>query len=188
MPRIEPMTPPYTVQAQNKFDSILPPGRVVPTLFRILAKSDRAWDKQIGGSLMSPGPLPVRDREVVILRTAALNHCEYEWGIHVAMFASVATLTTEQVGATVKREIDASVWSEAERALLRAVDALNSRAGLNAREFHALHTHYVEAQVLEIIQLAGFYRTVACLANSLDLGAEPGMPTFPKSFDLAPRT
>lgn len=184
MPRIEPLTQPYTPEVQNQFDAILPPGRTPPTLFTILAKSARAWSKQMGGSLMSPGPLPVREREIVILRTAALNRCEYEWGIHVALFSEVAALTPDQIGATVLSEIDANFWSDAERALIAAADALHYRSGLDAGEFDRLRTYYDEPQIIEIIQLAGFYRTVACLANSLDLGPEPGMPGFPASYEL----
>ena len=37
-----------------------------------------------------PRPLSLREREIVIDRTCALTGCEYEWGVHVAIFAEAA--------------------------------------------------------------------------------------------------
>ena len=45
----------------------------------------------------------MREREIVIDRTSALNGCEYEWGVHVAIFAGHAGLSDEEVRATVRR-------------------------------------------------------------------------------------
>src|SRR4051812_29406070 len=53
----------------------------------------RAWEKFRGGSLLDRGPLSLREREIVIDRTCALNGCEYEWGVHVATFSDAAHLT-----------------------------------------------------------------------------------------------
>ena len=50
----------------------------------------RAWDKFRAGSLLDRGPLSLREREIVIDRTCALTGCEYEWGVHVALFAKAA--------------------------------------------------------------------------------------------------
>ena len=62
-------------------------------LFRVMAGQPRAWEKFRGGSLLDRGPLSLREREIVIDRTCALNGCEYEWGVHVATFAAAADLT-----------------------------------------------------------------------------------------------
>ena len=45
-------------------------------------------------------------------------------------------------------------------------------------KFAALRAWYDDAQVLEIIMLCGFYRTVAYLANGLDLPLEPTAARF----------
>ena len=73
-------------------------------LFRVMAGHARAWDKFRAGGLLDRGPLSLREREIVIDRTCALNGCEYEWGVHVAAFAEAAHLTEEQVRATVHGE------------------------------------------------------------------------------------
>ena len=99
-------------------------------LFRVMAGHARAWEKFRAGSLLDRGPLSLREREIVIDRTCALNGCEYEWGVHVATFAEAAHLTEEQVRATVLGEADAACWSAAEQVLIAAVDALHERATL----------------------------------------------------------
>ena len=89
-------------------------------------------------------------------------------------------LTEEQVRATVQGAAIEACWSEAEQALIAAVDALHERATLSDAEFTALSAHYDEAQIFEIILLCGFYRTVSYLANGLALPLEEKAARFPK--------
>ncbi|MEY9880138.1 hypothetical protein ABIA43_001672 [Bradyrhizobium sp. USDA 328] len=85
-PRIAPLTPPYPPEIQAQLDRIMR-GAPPLVLFRVMAGHSRAWDKFRAGGLLDPGPLSLRQREIVIDRTCALNRCEYEWGVHVAIFA-----------------------------------------------------------------------------------------------------
>jgi alkylhydroperoxidase family enzyme len=177
-PRIAPLEPPYAAPLQEAFDTIMQ-GAPPLVLFRTLATSERAWRKFRAGSLLDRGPLGLRERELVIDRTTALAGCEYEWGVHVRIFAGAARLTPEEVRATVEEGSEAPFWSDAERALLRAAEALHARATLSNDEFAALRTHFDEPQVLEILLLCGFYRMVAYVANGLDLPLEPEGARFP---------
>jgi alkylhydroperoxidase family enzyme len=178
MSRISPLDPPYAPEIQGQFDRIMR-GAPPLMLFRVIAGNVRAWEKFRAGSLLDPGPLSLREREIVIDRTGALTGCEYEWGVHVAMFAGPAGLTDEQVRATVLGKADASCWSAAEQALIGAVDALHHRATLSDTEFAALSSHYDDAKIFEIILLCGFYRTVSYLANGLALPLEAKAARFP---------
>jgi len=178
MSRIAPLSPPYAPEIQEQFDRIMR-GAPPLVLFRVMASQPRAWDKFRGGGLLDRGPLSLREREIVIDRTCALNACEYEWGVHVTAFAQAAHLTEEEIRATVHGSADAPCWSEAEKAMLAAVDALHQRATLSEKEFASLRAHYDEAKILEVIQLCGFYRTVSYLANSLALPLEPNAARFP---------
>src|ERR1044071_1978991 len=149
-PRIAPLDRPYPPEIQAQFDRIMR-GAPPLMLFRVMAGHSRAWEKFRGGGLLDRGPLSLREREIVIDRTCALNACEYEWGVHVAAFAQAAELTEEQVRATVLGGADAPCWSEAEQAMLAAVDALHHRSTLSEAEFAALQAHYDEVKILEII-------------------------------------
>lgn len=177
-PRIAPLSAPYPTEIQAQFDRIMR-GAPPLTLFRVMAGHARAWDKFRAGGLLDPGPLSLRQREIVIDRTCALNKCEYEWGVHVAIFAGPAKLTDEEVRATVQGDATSARWSPAEQVLIAAVDALHHRATLNDEEFAALSAHYNEAQILEIMLLCGFYRTVSYLANGLRLPLEENAARFP---------
>ncbi len=180
MSRIAPLQPPYAPDIQAQFDRIMR-GAPPLTLFRVIAGNARAWEKFRAGSLLDPGPLSLREREIVIDRTCARTGCEYEWGVHVAIFAGAAALSEQQVRATVLGEADDPCWSAAEQALIAAVDALHARATLSDAEFKALSAHYDDAKIFEIILLCGFYRTVSYLANGLDLPLEEKAARFPKA-------
>lgn len=178
MSRLAPLSPPYAPDIQEHFDRIMR-GAPPLVLFRVMASQPRAWEKFRGGGMLDKGPLSMRQREIVIDRTCALNKCEYEWGVHVSAFAQAAKFTEEQVRATVHGAADAPCWSEAEQAMIAAVDALHRRATLSDAEFARLKAHYDDAQVLEIIQLCGFYRTVSYLCNALALPLEATAARFP---------
>ena len=72
----------------------------------------------------------------------------------------------------------APLWSPAERALLAAVEALHTRAALSNAEFADLRAHYDEDQVMELLLLCGFYRTVAYICRGLDLPLEANAARF----------
>lgn len=173
MPRIAPLSPPYAPDVQASFDAVMPPGYEPLALFRTVAASERAWRKFRAGSLLDRGPLSLRHREILIDRTCALTRCAYEWGVHVALLADTAKLTPAQIEALAVGEPDAGGWSAEEAALIAAADALHARATLTDAEWARLRTHFDEAQILEVLLLCGFYRTVAYLANGLALPLEP---------------
>jgi alkylhydroperoxidase family enzyme len=178
MSRIAPLEPPYEPEIQALFDRIMR-GAPPLTLFRVVASNARAWEKFRAASLLDGGPLSLREREIVIDRTCALTGCEYEWGVHVAIFARAAELTDQQVRATVLEGADAPCWSVTEQALIAAVDALHHRATLSGDKFKALAAHYDDAKIFEIMLLCGFYRMVSYLANGLDLALEGMGARFP---------
>jgi alkylhydroperoxidase family enzyme len=168
-------------EIQSQFEAIMPPGVPPLVLFRAIATSERAYKKFRNGSLLDRGPLTLREREIVIDRTCALTRCEYEWGVHVTIFAAAAKLTEEQVRATVLEPANAACWTETEQVLIAAVDALHHNAAWRGAEFENLKAHYSDDKILEIIQLCGFYRTVSYFANGLDLPLEPNTARFPQA-------
>ncbi|OYU70994.1 MAG: carboxymuconolactone decarboxylase [Alphaproteobacteria bacterium PA2] len=178
MPRLAPLEPPYSPELQANFDQIMSKGVPPLVLFRTVGRSARAWRKFREGSLLDGRLISLREREILIDRTCALAGCEYEWGVHIAAFAKAAGLTPNEIAATCTSDGACETWSEAEGALIATANALHANARLSDAEFAALRAWYDEAQVLEIIMLCGFYRTVAYLANGLDLPLEPTAARF----------
>ena len=176
--RIAPLDPPYVPELQTHFDAVMK-GRPPLLLFRTLARSERAWAKFRAASLLDGRLLTLRQREIVIDRVCAQAGCEYEWGVHVTAFAQAAGLTEAQVRATVHGAADDPAWTPEEGSLVAAVDALHAGCALAEPIYAALAVWASPEQVLDVIMLAGFYRTVAYIANSLELTLEPGAARFP---------
>jgi alkylhydroperoxidase family enzyme len=179
MSRIALLERPFPPAFAEAMERTMPPGVEPLALFRAIATSERAWRKFSAGSLLDKGPLGLREREIIIDRTAARCGCDYEWGIHVALFAKRAELNDAQVRDTAADRPDPGLWSESEIVLLETVDALLERKRLDDREYARLNDHFSEEQILEIVQLVAFYHGVALICGALALPPEPDMPTLP---------
>ena len=177
--RIAPAQPPFPPEIQQRFDRIMPEGVPPLTLFTTLARDERLFARFSGGSLLGPGNLTLRQREIVIDRITALSGSEYEWGVHIAFFGKAAELTEAQIRSLTKGGAEDAVWSDAERALLRACDQLHTSCDLDDESWQALRTHFSEEAILEILMLAGFYRMVSYLTNALRLPLESYAARFP---------
>jgi alkylhydroperoxidase family enzyme len=150
------------------------------TLFRTFAASPRFLRKGVANLLDRESPLPLRLREIVILRVTANTGCEYEWGVHVAAFARAAMLTGEQVAATRLADAAAPCWTRDESLLIRAVDELCRQHGIQRETYAEVAETWSVAQQLEIIALAGAYHTISFVANTAALPPEPFAARFPE--------
>jgi alkylhydroperoxidase family enzyme len=167
--RIAPAQPPFPADVQAWLECTMPPGQPPLVLFTTLARDPRLFGKFFAGGLLDRGHLTLRQREIVIHRTTALNRSEYEWGVHVAIFAARAQLTPEQLHSTVHGDADDACWGEEDRPLLRLCDALHASSTLDDALWARLRGRFSEEAMLELLLLAGFYRTVSCLTNALQL-------------------
>lgn len=179
MSRIGLLQKPYPDAFAAAMEKVMPPGAPPLALFTAVAQSPRAWERFSGGSMAGKGPLEFRIRELVILRTAARTGCEYEWGTHVTLFAGKAGFSEAQVRSTANGHAEDSNWNEAESAVVATVDALLAEKRLSDGEFARVAGFFETAQILEIIQLVGFYHGVALITGALDLPLEAGIARFP---------
>lgn len=181
MPRIAPAEPPYAPEIQKAFDAIMPKGFEPLLLFRTLARNPRVYAKFNAGGLLDRGGLSLRQREIAIDRTCALNRNAYEWGVHIAFFAARVELTEPEIAALAAENPDAPSWSADERAILALCDDLHAQSRISAPTWRALRAAFDETQILELIALAGFYRTVAYYCNGLELAPESYGAPLPNS-------
>jgi alkylhydroperoxidase family enzyme len=177
--RVAPAEPPFVPQVQAWLDRTMPAGQPPLVLFTTLARDTRLFVKFFSAGLLDRGHLTLRQRELVIHRTTALCGSEYEWGVHVAIFSQRVKLTPEQLHATVHHGADAACWSDEDRLLLRLCDALHAGCTVDDALWSALRERFSEEAMLELLMLAGFYRTVGYLTNALRLPLEPGAAPFP---------
>jgi alkylhydroperoxidase family enzyme len=157
------------------------PGAATLTLFATLARDARLFQKFFAGSLLDHGHLTVRQREIVIDRTTARCGSEYEWGIHIAVFGERAKLTDEQVHSLALGGPEDPCWSEEDRALIKLSDELHERADVCDETWRGLRERFDDGAILELLMLAGFYRTVSYLTNVLQLPLEPNARRLPKN-------
>ena len=179
VPRIAPAEPPYAPEMQARFEKLMPPGVAPLTLFRVLARDLRLFQRFMGGGLLDKGHLTLRQREIVIHRTTGLCRSEYEWGVHATIFSARVKLTPAQLHSTVHGTPDDECWSDADRPLLRLCDAVHSACTLDDTLWQQLRASFSEEAMLELLLLAGFYRTVSYLTNTLKLPLEPDAARFP---------
>ena len=173
--RIAPASPPYPPAIAQALDRIMPPGIEPLVLFRTMARSPRIFEKMFAGGLLDKGPLSLRQREIVIDRTTARLGCEYEWGVHVALFARKVGFTEAEIAETV----DGGEWAADEQALVAIVDELVDLHTIADATWSAARTHFDEAQLLEVIALVGYYHTISFLCRGLNLPLETWSAHFP---------
>lgn len=177
-PRIEPAQAPYPPSVASTLERLKTPGDQPLSLFRTLARDERLFARFTGGGLLDPGHLTLREREIVIHRVCALNGAAYEWGVHAALFARAAGLDAQQLAATAAPGISAC-WGPREALLIDFCDAVNARADIDDALWTRLADAFSEEARLELMMLAGFYRTVSLLVNGLRLEPEPFAAPFP---------
>ena len=181
--RIAPAPAPYAPDIQAWLDRTMPPGQPPLVLFTTLARDPRLFAKFFSAGLLDRGHLTLRQREIVIHRTTALCRSEYEWGVHVAIFAERVGFDAAHLRSLASGDVDDPPWADDERALLRLCDALHRDCTLDDVLWQQLKQHFGDEAMLELLMLAGFYRTVSYLTNALRLPLEPGAAPFPQ---LAP--
>jgi AhpD family alkylhydroperoxidase len=152
-------------------------GTTPPNLFLTMGRRKGMFFGWLwfAGRLMPGGKLPRRETELVILRVAHLRDCEYEWTHHERL-GGRAGLTAEEI-ARVRDGADAPEWSERERVLLGAVDELHASADLSDARFAALRQQYSEADVVELVMLAGHYEMLATFINTLRIRSDRARTT-----------
>lgn len=177
--RIEPAKPPYPAEVQDWLSKIMPPGVPPLTLFTTLARDPRLFGKFFAGGLLDRGHLSLRQRELVIARTTALCQSEYEWGVHITLFAQRVGFDSTQIRALVHGTPEESCWSDNDAKLLTMCDALHHTSTLTDEQWNALRSDFGEEAIIELLLLAGFYRTVSYLTNALNLPVEVYAAKFP---------
>ena len=171
-PRIAPMPPPYEAAIAEAFSKIMPPGMEPLSLFSTMARNPRVLHKMFAGGLLDRGAISLREREILILRTTAACGSEYEWGVHVTLFATHAKLAEAEVRATLEFPVATSGWTDKEALLLQLVDELHQHSKVPDTVWDSLAGHYSDEQLLEMLAIVGYYHTISFMTNAIRLAPE----------------
>jgi alkylhydroperoxidase family enzyme len=185
--RIAPLTPPLDPDVEAVLRRITPDGVEPIALFRMLGRNLRMADAMTvwgGYELGRELSLSRRQRELVILRTCARCGSEYEWGVHVAYFVPKVGLTPEQITSVTHGAATDACWTDdRERLLIEAADALHDTSDIADELWDRLAAAFDDAQLLDLLALAGWYHAVSYLARATRLPGEDWAPAF---ADVAP--
>lgn len=157
------------------------PGRfgvtlnVVKTVARHPALSEK-WGP-LGGYLARTGLLDGRSREIVVLRVGWRTRAVYEFGQHT-LFARAEGMTDDEIRALTA---DPATWpgSPGERDLITMVDELCDDDCVGPDTWGRLAARWSDAELVELLMLAGFYRCISGFLNSVGVELEDGVPGWP---------
>jgi hypothetical protein len=98
--------------------------------------------------------------------------------VHVSVYADKAGLTEAQIASLVTGGPDDACWADEDRVLIRLCDDLQRHCAVDDELWTQLAAHHSDEAILELLMLAGTYRTVSYLVNGLRLPLEPGARRF----------
>ena len=121
--------------------------------------------------------IPLRDKELLILRTAWLSRGDYIWGRH-NLVGQDAGLSTEEISRIIAGP-DAPGWAHFDKALLTAADELHASRFITEDTWNALAARYTEEQLREVVLIVGNYTQLAMFQNTLGALLPPDVDGLP---------
>jgi AhpD family alkylhydroperoxidase len=116
------------------------------------------------GHILFTSTLSPRQRELLILRVAAVRGAEYEWEQHVIL-AVEAGLDDEEI-ARIADGPEAPGWSATDAAMLWAVDELVSDAMICTATWRKLEERLDQHQLMDLVFTVGAYDLLAMAFRS----------------------
>jgi alkylhydroperoxidase family enzyme len=131
------------------------------------------------GHVLFSTTLTERQRELAVLRVAALRRAEYEWRQHAVLAGDVG-INEDELAAVVHGP-DASLWPPLEAAMLRAVDELVARAALSEETWAALARSLTTEQVMDLVFTVGAYDLLAMVLGAFEIELDDDLASVPPS-------
>jgi 4-carboxymuconolactone decarboxylase len=139
-----------------------------------------------GKHLLLNSTVPVRPRELIVLRVGYVQKCAYEWHFHVG-YALTAGMTMEEIGA-VRDGWNSPVWDgkDEDRAVLRAVDELIGNSCVSDETWAQLSRFFNRQQLMDLVFTVGNYVMVAWAGRTFGIPVEENEDEI--GFDLKTRS
>ncbi len=122
------------------------------------------------GHILFATTLSERQRELVVLRVAALRNAAYEWAQHAVLAGDVGIQPDE-----IDRILDGPTtegWSALDGALLRAVDELVADAMITDATWAELAAELTHHQLMDLIFTVGAYDVLAMAFRSFKIALD----------------
>jgi len=176
--RIDPITQPEGELAEILEGALTIDGSPL-NIFGVLGHHPKLLKRfnLMGGFILNKGLLPARERELVILRVGWNAQAEYEFGQHT-LIGRDAGLTDNEIRSLTLAP-DAGGWSEQDLHLIGLCDELHADDCVTNATWQNLAQKWNEAELVELLVTAGFYRLVSGFLNSTGVQLDAGVPGFP---------
>lgn len=180
--RIEPVVEP-DAELQEILAGTLTLDGTPLNIFGVLGRHPKLLKRfnLLGGFLLNKGLLPEREREIVILRIGWNARARYEFGQHT-LIGRRCGLTDAEIVALTLPAADHD-WSDDDRALIALADELADDDCVGDATWQRLANRWDDAELVELLVLAGFYRMVSGFLNSAGVQLDDGVPGFPEPTD-----
>ena len=153
---------------------------VVGTMVRHPELAGAFW--KFNGQQLNNNSLPLRWRELTILRVA--HHCRsvYEWGQH-AKIALEGGITHDEIDQLARGNTG---FSGTDRLILEATDELLTKGRIDGDVWERLQTELSIHQAMDLIFLVGTYNMLAMAFETWGLQPELDTAALPDAQPLAP--
>ena len=152
---------------------------IIHNIFRTIGRYPSAlkrWTPFIQHVLFKSS-LALREKELLILRVAALRGCGYAWRQHVRI-ARRAGLADSEIGA-IRDNPTGPQWSATDAALLQAAEDLVRTARIADATWSSLSKTLSQEQLIDVILTVGQYDLAAMFLNSCDVELDPDLAVDP---------
>jgi AhpD family alkylhydroperoxidase len=140
-------------------------------VYRALANAEKVftgWMLAGQAALASP-VLPVRLRELVVLRTAYLMDCPYELGQHRDVARTAGVSADEIKAVTSESDWQETHFDAVELALLHLTTELLTTRSVSTEVFDQVHTALGSEATVEVLMIIARYSGLALMLNALDV-------------------
>ena len=147
----------------------------VPNMFRTMAHRPQIFETMIAHfeAILQSGTVPLRLKELVIVRTSQINRCEYCLASHTRIARNLGW-SEEQLSGLAAFE-DRDDFSTAEKAALRLAEQMTLDAHrIPEEEFESLRSHFDEGEIVELMAAIGLFNYFNRFNNALQM--EPTKP------------
>jgi AhpD family alkylhydroperoxidase len=140
-------------------------------VYRALANAEKVFTGWMlaGRAALTSKMLPIRLRELIVLRTAYLMDCPYELGQHTDV-ARTAGVDSDEIKAILSEsDWQAGYFNPVELAVLHLTTELLTTRSVSAAVFDQVHKAFGTEATVEILLLINRYSGLALMLNALEV-------------------
>lgn len=142
--------------------------------------------QQLAHCVLFEAAVPMRPKEIAIMRTTALTGAEYPWGMHVSIYGEQCQLDETAVNDLALAEswqtLTDTRWSVEDRLVIRMADELYADTNVSDETWALLTATWPVAQVIELIFASGVYHLASYFINTAAVPLENGQARFPEGY------